>query len=66
MSLADGRPAALAVANWLVLYVRGTGAQVQLNSLLEAQAPWTRRFDRLQEGSRGDSLAVARVGLLGL
>jgi transcriptional regulator GlxA family with amidase domain len=44
-----GRPAALAMAQWLVLYVRRTGAQVQLSRLLEAQATWTSRFDRLQE-----------------
>jgi transcriptional regulator GlxA family with amidase domain len=44
-----GRPAALAMAKWLVLYVRRTGAQVQLSRLLEAQATWTNRFDRLQE-----------------
>jgi transcriptional regulator GlxA family with amidase domain len=44
-----GRPAALAMAKWLVLYVRRTGAQVQLSHLLEAQATWTSRFDRLQE-----------------
>jgi transcriptional regulator GlxA family with amidase domain len=44
-----GRPAALAMAKWLVLYVRRTGAQVQLSRLLEAQATWTSRFDRLQE-----------------
>lgn len=44
-----GRPAALAMAQWIVLYVRRTGAQVQLSRLLEAQATWTSRFDRLQE-----------------
>jgi transcriptional regulator GlxA family with amidase domain len=44
-----GRPAALAMARWLVLYVRRTGGQVQLSRLLEAQATWTSRFDRLQE-----------------
>jgi transcriptional regulator GlxA family with amidase domain len=44
-----GRPAALAMAKWLVLYVRRTGAQVQLSHLLEAQATWSSRFDRLQE-----------------
>jgi transcriptional regulator GlxA family with amidase domain len=44
-----GRPAALAMAQWLVLYVRRTGAQVQLSRLLDAQATWTSRFDRLQE-----------------
>jgi transcriptional regulator GlxA family with amidase domain len=44
-----GRPAALAMAQWLVLYVRRTGGQVQLSRLLEAQATWTSRFDRLQE-----------------
>ena len=44
-----GRPAALAMAKWLVLYVRRTGGQVQLSRLLEAQATWTSRFDRLQE-----------------
>ncbi len=45
----QGRAAALAMAKWLVLYVRRTGAQVQLSRLLEAQATWTGRFDRLQE-----------------
>jgi transcriptional regulator GlxA family with amidase domain len=44
-----GRPAALAMAQWLVLYVRRTGTQMQLSSLLEAQATMTSRFDRLQE-----------------
>ena len=45
----QGRAAALAMAKWLVLYVRRTGGQVQLSRLLEAQATWTGRFDRLQE-----------------
>jgi transcriptional regulator GlxA family with amidase domain len=44
-----GRRAALSMAQWLVLYVRRTGQQVQLSALLEAQATWTSRFDRLQE-----------------
>jgi transcriptional regulator GlxA family with amidase domain len=44
-----GRRAALEMARWLVLYVRRTGGQVQLSRLLEAQATWTNRFDRLQE-----------------
>ena len=44
-----GRAAAVEMARWLVLYVRRTGTQVQLSRLLESQATWTSRFDRLQE-----------------
>jgi transcriptional regulator GlxA family with amidase domain len=44
-----GRPAAVEMARWLVLYVRRTGTQVQLSRLLESQATWSSRFDRLQE-----------------
>lgn len=44
-----GRRRALAIAEWLVLYVRRTGTQTQLSKLLRAQATFTSRFDQLQE-----------------
>lgn len=44
-----GRRRALAIAEWLVLYVRRTGMQTQLSKLLRAQATFTSRFDQLQE-----------------
>ena len=45
----QGRAAAQSLARWLVLYMRRTGDQTQLSTLLQAQATWTSRFDRLQE-----------------